>query len=136
MVDRSIMEGATTEFEFAVTPDEMRAFATLSGDTNPLHGDAEFAKQRGFRGPVVFGGLIVAKISRLLGNDIPGPGCVWHDLALKFRGPLYAGEDCKITATVTYCNADIGLLRLDLSVKAGDRRIADGTAQAGFPRDG
>jgi 3-hydroxybutyryl-CoA dehydratase len=126
-------QGDRTEIVFAVSADEMRRFAALSGDRNPLHADPAFARARGFAGPVVFGGLLVAQISRLLGNEVPGPGCVWHDLALKFHGPLFVGESCKVAATVTYCNAELGLLRVEIELSAGERRVAAGTAQAGFP---
>jgi len=116
--------------EFRVTRDQMRAFAALSGDDNPIHDDADYARARGFQGPVVYGGLILAQVSRLLGTRLPGHGCVWHSLSMQFRSPLYVDEAAELRARVTHANEALGLVRLALEVRAGGRRVASGEAQA------
>ncbi|HZH28216.1 MAG TPA: MaoC/PaaZ C-terminal domain-containing protein [Azospirillaceae bacterium] len=116
--------------EFRVTRDQMRAFAALSGDDNPIHDDADYARARGFEGPIVYGGLILAQVSRLLGTRLPGHGCVWHSLSMQFRTPLYVDEAAELHARVTHANEALGLVRLMLEVRAGGRRIASGEAQA------
>lgn len=122
--------GHAVTLPFTVTAEHMAAFRVLSGDDNPLHDDQDFAKARGFQGPVVYGGLLVAQVSRLLGTRLPGHGCVWQSLALRFRQPLYVGEAAEVTGTVTHGNGDVGVVRLALSVTAGGRKLADGEAQA------
>ena len=131
MVGTAAMRPGTTEsLEFSVSPEDMRAFRRLSGDTNPLHDDRAFAIRRGFKGVVVYGSLIVAQVSRLLGTVLPGPGCVWHSLSLRFRNPLYVGVPARLYGTVTYANDSLGLLKLALRVEAAGRLIADGEAAA------
>jgi 3-hydroxybutyryl-CoA dehydratase len=125
--------GAVTSVRFRVSAADQAAFRALSGDDNPLHFDDDFAQARGFRSTVVFGGLIVGAISRLLGNQLPGPGCVWHSLKLDFRGPLYVDEAAEVQATVTHFTEALGLWRLSLAVAVGDRRIAKGEATAMLP---
>ena len=125
--------GSMTSVRFRVSAADQAAFRALSGDDNPLHVDDEFAQARGFRGAVVYGGLIVAAISRLLGNQLPGPGCVWHSLKLDFRAPLYVDEAAEVQATVTHFSAGLGLWRLSLAVAAADRRVAKGEATAMLP---
>jgi 3-hydroxybutyryl-CoA dehydratase len=129
-----IREGLTEGLEFAVTAQDMDVFRTLSGDDNPLHLDEDFARARGFEGPVVYGGLMLAAISRLLGTKLPGYGCVWHSLRIDFKKPLYVDERATLTGAVTYCNASLGLLRVDLRIAAGDRVLAKGEAQASLAR--
>ena len=59
-----------------VTAEDVDAFARLSGDVNPLHMEAEFARRHGFRGRVVHGVLLSAYLSRVLGTRLPGPGAL------------------------------------------------------------
>lgn len=113
----------------------MEAFRTLSGDPNPLHDAASYARQRGFDGRVVYGGLLVAQVSRLLGAHLPGHGCVWRSLSLRFRAPLYMGQAALLTATVTHANEDLGVIDLKLRIEADDRTIADGEAAAIVARE-
>lgn len=113
----------------------MEAFRTLSGDTNPLHDDAPYARRRGFDGRVVYGGLLVAQVSRLLGAHLPGHGCVWRSLALRFRAPLYVGQAAWLTATVTHANEELGVMDLKLRIEANDRTIADGEAATILARE-
>jgi 3-hydroxybutyryl-CoA dehydratase len=116
--------------EFHVSPEDMRTFRRLSGDTNPLHHDAAFARQRGFKDVVVYGSLIVAQVSRLLGTAMPGPGCVWRSIALRFRNPLYVDAPACLHATVAHANEAFGFVRLKLRVESGGLVVADGEAEA------
>jgi len=125
-----IHEGLTDGLAFTVTEREMEAFRSLSGDDNPIHSDAEFARVRGFEGPVVYGGLMLAAISRLLGTQLPGYGCVWHSLKIDFKKPLYVDQPATLSGVVTYCNASLRLLRVALKISAGERLLAKGEAQA------
>ena len=81
----------------------------------------------------MFGGLVVAAVSRLLGSHLPGAGCVWHALDLKFSAPLYVDQEAELTARVTYASAEHRVVRMDLSLTRGGRVLASGHAQAGFP---
>ena len=131
----SVAIGAREVIEFRVTEGEMEAFRRLSADVNPLHDDAGFARRRGFDGVVVYGGLIVAQVSRLLGTRIPGHGCVWRSVSLRFRNPLYVGELAQLSGVVVHANEDLGTVDLKLSVVAGGRRIAEGEAAALLVRE-
>lgn len=127
-------EGQTATVGFVVSAEDMARYEQLSGDDNPLHKDAAFACARGFERPVVYGGLLIAMISRLLGTRIPGPGCVWQRLEVDFRAPLYTDQEASLTGTVTYCNADLGLARIALEITVDGRVIAKGRAQASLGR--
>lgn len=125
----------TADLEFCIADREMEAFRALSGDTNPLHDDAGYARQRGFDGRVVYGGLLVAQVSRLLGSHLPGHGCVWRSVTLRFRSPLYVGEAARLTGTVVHANEDLGVMNLTLRIEAGGRTIAEGEAAAILARE-
>ena len=107
----------------------MRAFAEVSGDRNPMHSDAMRAHAAGFQGPIVYGGLILAKISELLGMDLPGPGCVWVKVDLSFVGALYVGEVATLEATVTHVSTAVNLITIKHVLRAAGRVIARGTSE-------
>ena len=121
---------AETSLEFRVTRADMAAFRRLSGDTNPLHDDPAYAQRCGFDDVVVYGSLILAQVSRLLGTTRPGPGCVWRSVALRFRNPLYVGVAARLSAATVYSNEAFRLVRLKLRVEAAGILIADGEAEA------
>ena len=125
-----IKEGASALVEFCVSQGDMDAFRHLSADVNPLHDDAEYARERGFAGTVVYGGLIVAQISRLLGTRLPGSGCIWRSFALRFRNPLYVGQRARASGTVVHVNEELGLFDLKLRVEAAGACVAEGEAAA------
>ena len=68
---KDLAQGMTVRDTFVVTEEEMAAFSTLSGDHNPLHRDADYARLHGLRGPVVYGGLLVAKYPGCWGCSCP-----------------------------------------------------------------
>ncbi len=113
-----------------VRPEDLDAFARVSGDLNPLHLDGEYARRRGFKGRVVYGGLVVAAVSRLLGTKLPGAGCLWQSLSLQFTAPLYVRERASVVGRVVYASREFSVLRLAIEVKAKGRLIARGQAQA------
>lgn len=122
--------GATDSFEFIVSETEQRGFAALSGDFNPLHLDPDFARARGMAGSVVYGGLIVAKVSQVIGMRLPGPRGIWGALKIDFREPLYVGKAACLSAEVSHFSVATRSLSLKILVTCEGRRIATGTAMA------
>jgi acyl dehydratase len=121
--------GKTVRLPFTVTRADMDAFARLSGDVNPLHRDAAIARHAGFEGPVVYGAMIVAKVSWLLGMHLPGTGGVWTGIRMDFRNPLYADQPAEISAEIADRSESTRMLTIKIVVEAGGRRIASGAAE-------
>lgn len=128
---RSIREGDKALVPVKFSDKDLDTFAVLSGDRNPIHLDEAYARARGFECRVVYGALIAAAVSRLLGTELPGAGCVWHSLALEFKAPLYAGQDAELAAEVSYWSAEHRVLKLTFELKRGGALLARGSAQAG-----
>jgi 3-hydroxybutyryl-CoA dehydratase len=124
------MVGASTEFDFTVSRVDQLGFAEISGDFNPLHLDAEFAKSKGMQGAVVYGALIVAKISRVIGMQLPGSQGIWSALKIDFREPLYVGQTARLSAEIGHYSEATRSLTVKIRVNCGDRLIATATALA------
>jgi 3-hydroxybutyryl-CoA dehydratase len=73
----------------------------LSGDTNPLHTKAEFAREHGFDGRVVYGMLTASLISTLGGVYLPGKYCIIQQVETKFLSPVYIGDELTVKGTVS-----------------------------------
>ena len=125
-----LAEGMVAAVEFSISPAEMDAFAALSGDENALHRDVVFARARGFDGVVVYGGLMVAKISQLIGMRLPGRDAVWTGLSLRFRKPLYVGQQARLTGTIAHLSDSTRTVVLRMEVRTAEQLLADGEVEA------
>ena len=125
-----LAEGMAATVDFVVTPAEMQAFAALSGDYNALHHDASFARGKGFDGVVVYGGLIVAKISQLIGMKLPGRDAVWMGFSLRFRKPLYVGQQARLEGTITRLSDATHVVGLRIEVRSAGQLLAEGDVEA------
>lgn len=123
-----LREGMTAGFDFSVDDAEMEAFAALSGDRNPLHRDQAFATARGFSGCVVYGALLVAKVSRLIGMELPGRDALWNSVQMQFSAPLIVGEQARLEATLVQVSEAARSMMLVLTIISGEKTIARGKA--------
>jgi 3-hydroxybutyryl-CoA dehydratase len=81
------------------TDEDVRKFAAISGDKNPVHLDDEYAAQTQFKKRIAHGMLTAGLISAVLGTKLPGEGSIYLGQTINFRAPVYI--DDTITATVT-----------------------------------
>lgn len=75
-----------------ITDEMVRTFAALTGDSNPVHLDDEFAATTRFGKRIAHGMLAVSVISAALANDLPGPGTVYLSQSVQFKAPVYPGD--------------------------------------------
>ena len=90
--------GATASRTKVMTDEDVRLFAQVSGDTNPVHLDDEYAATTRFGRRIAHGILTGSLISTILGNDLPGQGTIYLSQAFSFKAPVYINDT--ITATV------------------------------------
>ena len=95
----SLTLGATSSRTRTITEADIRAFAEVSGDTNPIHLDAEYAATTVFQRPIAHGMLTASMISQILGTDLPGLGTIYLSQSMNFKAPVYIGDT--ITANIT-----------------------------------
>lgn len=80
------------------TDDDVRGFAQISSDTNPVHLDDEYAADTRFGKRLVHGMLTASLLSAALANDLPGEGTIYLSQTLQFKAPVFIGDT--ITAAV------------------------------------
>lgn len=90
--------GDKASLEKTIMDDDIKKFAELTGDYNPIHLDADFASKSMFKKRIAHGMLTGSLISAVLGTKLPGMNTLYLSQNLKFTAPAYIGDT--LTATV------------------------------------
>jgi acyl dehydratase len=131
----SIRVGDVARRQFVVDQSTMAWFREVAQDTSRIHCDADYAKARGFAGILVYGGIVLAHLSHLLGTQIPGRNGTSVEWSIKYHEPLYLDEAAEIVLEVTFVSPGTGVVQSSFAVMAGARKVATGTAQSVVPLD-
>ena len=95
------------------TDEDIRAFAELSGDYNPVHLDDEYAASTRFGRRIAHGMLAASLISATLANDLPGRGTVYLSQSVRFVAPVFPGDAVTAQVTVTKVREDKPIVTLE-----------------------
>jgi 3-hydroxybutyryl-CoA dehydratase len=121
--------GDSATFSKTISEADVYAFAGVTGDFNPVHINAEAAKESMFKQRIAHGMLGAGLISTILGTQLPGPGTVYLGQELAFKAPVFFGDTLTAECTVTEKKEGKFILRLNSVVRnqKGDEVIT-GTA--------
>ncbi|WP_448628442.1 MaoC family dehydratase [Geodermatophilus sp. URMC 64] len=112
-----------------VRAEDIELFTQLTGDTNPVHYDAELAARSRFGGIVVQGGVTSGLLNALVAEDLPGPGSVFLTVQWNFRAPVRPGDVLTARAEVTSVREDKPVTGLATTITNQDGVVVlDGTA--------
>ena len=116
MADFPYKLGDGFSFEKRITAEDVKQFARVVGDHNPIHLDEEFAEKSFFKKRIVHGAFLVGLISKILGMDFPGKGTVYISQDLVFKRPAYVGETVNVEVKVTEVIAEKRRIVLETKV--------------------
>jgi 3-hydroxybutyryl-CoA dehydratase len=102
--------GATASLIRTVTDEDVRQFADLTGDTNPIHLDNAYAANTRFGKRIAHGMFAASLLSAVLGTKIPGPGTIYLSHTLQFVAPVFVGDTITATIVVTRVREDKPIL--------------------------
>jgi len=91
--------GDSAYVERTVTDEDIKLFAKISGDKNPIHLDDEYAKNSMFKERIAHGMLGAAWISAVL-SKFPGAGSIYLNQSLSFRRPMKIGDNIRTEITI------------------------------------
>jgi len=95
-----------------IADEEIKTFARISGDNNPIHVNEDYARGTMFGGRIAHGMLVAGLISAVLGNKLPGPGSIYMNQELRFLAPVRPGESITARAQVTEWDEAKGRVKL------------------------
>lgn len=134
MAFEDIKVGMEVSYSQTITDADVKAFAGLSGDHNPVHISDEYAKNTRWGRRIAHGLISVSFFSGLMGTKLPGIGCVWVSQTIKFKCPVYIGDT--VTAKLIVNNIDKDRRRVYLTsiclVKG--EIVIEGEAEAFVPK--
>lgn len=125
--------GQAHETVHVISEDDITKFAEVSGDYNPLHMDEEYAKGTSFGQRIAHGALTASYISGILGNNLPGPGAIFTGLSMRFRRPVFIGDEVTVRAEVAEKNDRGNRVTLSVACMVGGKRVITGEAQVVAP---
>ncbi|MBL4739564.1 MAG: MaoC family dehydratase [Sneathiella sp.] len=118
--------GMSASFEKTVSEDDIVLFAEISGDTNPVHLNNEFAEQTIFKERIAHGMLSAAFISTVFGTKLPGPGAIYMNQNLSFKAPVRIGDT--VVAKVTLREINGKRVSFGCECCVGDTVVLEGDA--------
>ena len=118
---QGLTEGTTATYTTTVTQDAINTFANVTGDTNPLHSNAEYAARTRFQQPIAHGMFGAGAISAAIGTKLqPNAVCIYLAQNLQFRASVLPGDEITATVTVTKVDAERSRVSLDTVVTKQD----------------
>jgi len=120
--------GMSDSFAKTISEADVYGFAGISGDTNPVHINEDYAATTPFGQRIAHGMLSAALISTVAGTKLPGPGAIYVDQQIKFKAPLFIGQTARAQITVKEINERRRRVICDTTVYVGDKAIATGEA--------
>jgi 3-hydroxybutyryl-CoA dehydratase len=125
----SLEVGASAEVSRTITDEDIRAFAEVSGDHNPVHLDDEYAAATRFGRRIAHGMLGASMLSAVIADRLPGRGAVYLSQSLRFTAPVYPGDTVTARVTVKAVRADKPVVTLEtVCENQHGQRVIEGEA--------
>ena len=127
--------GRHASFTKTFTDEDVQRFIEITGDSNPLHVDDEFAARTRFGRRIIHGLLTASILSTMVGMLLPGTGAIYRSQTIRFLLPVYVGDT--VTAHFVVRAVDRARHRLEIDAwienEAG-QRVIEGACEAGLVR--
>ena len=125
--------GLSHGFEWTFSPEAARSFAALSGDTNPLHVDRDYAISAGFPDTVLFGMLTSSLYSQLVGLYLPGKHALLQGIDIDFSAPCFAGDHLRVTGEIVFLSDAFRRLEVKANIRnSNGKLVSKAMIRSGF----
>ena len=125
--------GMEVSYSQTITDSDVKAFAGISGDRNPVHLDEKYSETSRYKKRIAHGLMTASYFSALFGTKIPGEGCVYVAQSLKFKRPVYIGDTVIAIVIVTKIDLDKRRVFFKTVCKVNNKIVTDGEAELYVP---
>jgi len=125
--------GMSADYVRVVKEEDIQLFADVSGDTNPVHLDQDYAAETMFKQRIAHGMLSASYISTVLGTILPGPGAIYLSQTLRFKAPVFIGAEVTARLTVSEINAEKRRVTLSCVCLVNDKPVVEGESMVMVP---
>jgi len=116
--------GSQFTHSFKFSQEDVAAFARVTGDTNPLHLDADYAATTAFKRPIIHGMLGASVFTKVLGTEYPGYGSIYVSQTLNFLRPMFVDTDYEAVFTINRLDPDKHLAEISTEILDAQTRKA------------
>ncbi len=127
--------GMSESYSQTISESDVKAYAGISGDRNPVHMDEEYAEKSRYKKRIAHGMISSSFFSALFGTKLPGPGCVYVNQCLNFKRPVYIGDTVTAIITVTKIDEIKNRVYFDTVCKVKNKTVIDGKAELYIPEN-
>ncbi|MGB0712939.1 MAG: MaoC family dehydratase [Gammaproteobacteria bacterium] len=126
--------GMSACYSRTITDADVVNFAGVSGDTNPIHLDEQFASSTHFKTRIAHVMNYASYLYTILGTKLPGPGSIYINQQMQFCAPVKVGETVVARVQVKEIDNKTARVILDTTCTVGSREVIRGTAELLVPR--
>jgi acyl dehydratase len=130
----SLEVGQKATFSKLVAELDIMMFASMSGDRNPVHLDAEYAARTAFKERIAHGMFSGALISAAVACELPGPGTIYLSQQMEFKLPVKLGDELTVQLEIL---EKLPKFRVRIGTRVVNQRdeiVVDGEALIVAPR--
>jgi len=130
-----IQVGMTASFSQTITDHDIKTFAGLSGDHNPVHVSDSYIDNSRFKKRVVHGLMPTSFFSGIFGTRLPGPGCLYVSQTVEFKRPIYIDDTVHAVVEVLEVDLSTRHVIFKTTVLVNKKVAIDGVADIFIPKD-
>lgn len=104
--------------------DEVKYYAELSKDINPIHYDTNYAQNTFFKKPIVHGLLVSSLFGGLLGSKLPGRGTIHLSQKIEFKKPVFIDEEVTAIIEIIKIRKDKPIITFSANCYKENRELA------------
>lgn len=128
-----IQVGQKASIKKLMVESDVISFSKTSEDFNPVHLDKEYAENSRYRGQIVHGLMAASLFSGLFGTKLPGMGCVYKSQNIRFKRPIYIGDEVEAKVEVLSVNLQKKLVNFKTTCTVAGKLMIDGEAELFIP---
>ena len=129
-------QSAHITYNYQVTPDVYYSFQRCSNDYNPLHTDADFARQKGYDAPVMYGNILNAFVSHFVGMLLPSREIMIQSQDISFHKPVFLNDEIVLESSIDTISEAVNIVAYKLKFyrinDTGRQLVAKGHVQVGL----
>jgi 3-hydroxybutyryl-CoA dehydratase len=97
---------------FVVDWKTYNGFICVFNDTNPLHTDDQYAREKGFAEKVMHGNILNGFLSYFIGELLPLKNTIIHSQSIQYKKPVYLDDKLLFEAKVEEVFESVGAVEI------------------------
>ena len=130
---KNLSIGMKADASHLITDTDVRAFAEVSKDYNPIHLDDDYAKSTSFGRRIAHGAMVASYFSSLFTTKLPGPGCIYVAQETKFKKPVFIEDTVLVEIEVVDINIERKRVFFATRCLVNDVEVLSGKAEIYIP---